>query len=285
MVFSSSVFLFVFLPFVSLAYLAAECLERHGPWQGGIKKLRLKDLVLVAFSMAFYLWSCFDHGVQLVIYILLVYGAARLIEISRGSFAQISTKNKENSVLPKRRFYVALIPFVIAILAVVFCLIYFKYSQFLASTVNSLFHWNLEERGIWAPLGISFITFSTISYLTDIYRGNASSGSLLDCTLFLSFFPKVVSGPIVLWKEFQPQMKNRTMSVDCTISGFNRIIIGLAKKVLLADQFGAALGFGDFYGKDPITALGTILLYTLQIYYDFSGYSDIAIGLCTLFGF
>lgn len=136
-----------------------------------------------------------------------------------------------------------------------------------------------------APLGLSFITFSAISYLADIYRGQARSGSLLDCALYLSFFPKVVSGPIVLWKDFQPQIRSHTSTWETCADGLNRIMIGFVKKTILADTFGACLASIGLTGIDRITAAGTLVLYMLQIYYDFSGYSDIAIGLAKLFGF
>lgn len=142
-----------------------------------------------------------------------------------------------------------------------------------------------EPQSILAPLGLSFITFSAISYLADIYRGNASAGSLIDCALYITFFPKVISGPIVLWKDFQAQIKQRKMSLNLSADGINRIIIGFAKKVLLADTFGACLTNIGTQGIDQLTAFGTLILYMLQIYYDFAGYSDIAIGLAKLFGF
>ncbi|MGC4017980.1 MAG: MBOAT family O-acyltransferase [Muricomes sp.] len=138
------------------------------------------------------------------------------------------------------------------------------------------------------PLGISFITFSAVSYVVDIYRGDSSAGSILDTALYISFFPKVVSGPIVLWKDFQPQIKNRTVNDVQFMDGLNRIMIGYAKKVLLADSFG--LMVADIQqkmeaGMDVPTAWWCALLYMLQIYYDFAGYSDIALGFGKLLGF
>lgn len=143
----------------------------------------------------------------------------------------------------------------------------------------------MEVKSLAAPLGLSFLTFSAVSYLTDIYRGDAAQGSLMDCALYLTFFPKVVSGPIVLWKDFKPQIGERKTTLKAGIDGLNRIMIGFAKKIILADSFGACIAQIGISGIDRITAAGTLVLYMLQIYYDFSGYSDIAIGLSKLFGF
>ena len=140
-------------------------------------------------------------------------------------------------------------------------------------------------KALAAPLGLSFITFSAISYLTDIYRGQASAGSLTDCALYLTFFPKVISGPIVLWKDFQRQMPDRKISLELYTAGINRMMAGFAKKVILADTFGACLAEIGLANIDRVTAVGTLVLYMLQIYYDFSGYSDIALGLSAFFGF
>lgn len=164
-------------------------------------------------------------------------------------------------------------------------LIYFNYTGILAKGWNWLFSDNIEVRTLVAPLGISFITFSSISYLTDIYRGHSTNGSLLDCMFYLTFFPKIVSGPIILWKDFQEQINVRKITIENSVNGLNRIMIGFAKKVILADSFGSCIVSIGTTGIDSITAFGTIVLYMLQIYYDFSGYSDIAIGLSNLLGF
>ncbi|MCQ9212826.1 MBOAT family O-acyltransferase [Streptococcus sp. VEG1o] len=168
---------------------------------------------------------------------------------------------------------------------VTFSLVYFNYSNFLIQVWNSLFGEQLPPKSLLTPLGISFITFSSISYLTDIYRGQARPGSFLDCLLYLSFFPKVISGPTVLWKDFQGQIGQNRISLTLITEGMNRIMIGFAKKVILADTFGACLAQISIHSMDQVTAFGTLVLYMLQIYYDFAGYSDIAIGLAKLFGF
>lgn len=283
--FSTQVFVFFFFPICFGTYWLFDYLEHHSGLSHVLKRVQAKDVVLVLFSLAFYMWACFDDLTKLVLYIFVVYTLGLVIQSYRNRKSYIKICRESQDSEPNKKIYISAIPFVIAVIAVVMCLVYFKYSAFLSEIVNYLFRSELESRKILAPLGISFITFSAISYLTDIYRGHADAGSLIDCALFLSFFPKVVSGPIVLWKEFNPQILNRSITLDRTVAGLNRIMIGFAKKVILADQFGACIAQIDYNYTDSITAFGTVILYTLQIYYDFAGYSDIAIGLATIFGF
>lgn len=178
------------------------------------------------------------------------------------------------------KIYISSIPYVLVLICVTGCLVYYKYTGFLQEILPIS-----SEKQILAPLGISFIVFSTISYIIDVWRGDAEHGSLIDCALYITFFPKVVSGPIVLWKEFQNNIYERRTSLDDAVQGINRIAIGFVKKVILADTFGACIAQIGQVNIDRITAIGTLLLYMLQIYYDFSGYSDIAIGLARVFGF
>ena len=148
---------------------------------------------------------------------------------------------------------------------------------------NSIFSTSIKPKTVVAPLGISFITFSAISYLADIYTDKARVGNILDCTLYLTFFPKVVSGPIVLWRDFDNQIKERHITLDGISNGVSRVMIGFIKKLILADTFGACVDSAR--NVDTSTAWGIALLYMLQIYYDFSGYSDIAIGISNMLGF
>lgn len=166
-------------------------------------------------------------------------------------------------------------------------LYHFKYYPILAPIISNYFYIAPDKySNITVPLGISFITFSAISYFVDIYRDDAKAGSFFDCLLYILFFPKVVSGPIALWKEFLPQIKKRKpTSLDSFVEGVNLIAIGFAKKVIFADTFG--LHADQIKGQciDAPTAWLGWLLYAFQIYYDFAGYSDIAIGLSRMFGF
>ena len=285
-VFTTQIFIFAFFPLCVVAYLLADRVEKIGRFGVWLKKLRAKDVLLIAFSLVFYMWACFDDVFKLIFYILLVYILARWIEAARrrNIFIRLETDAEGESRLYKC-LYLAVFPFVLAVSAVLFCLIWYKYLDFILQTWNALFRGAAAMKVITAPLGLSFITFSAISYLTDIYRKQASAGSLIDCALYLSFFPKVISGPIVLWKDFQKQVPERKSSLELYVAGINRMMSGFAKKVILADTFGACLAEISLSNMDRATAVGTLILYMMQIYYDLSGYSDIALGLSALFGF
>lgn len=285
--FTTSIFLFAFFPLCLLAYILCDRLSLLKKAGAFLNRIRAKDILLILFSLAFYMWACFDDVFRLCLYILLIYLAARWIEASRKKrlYINIYKEGQNDGSQTNKKLFLSLFPFIFAVACLVICLIYYKYSGFLTQLGNTLLGSSNEPQSILAPLGLSFITFSAISYLADIYRGNASAGSLIDCALYITFFPKVISGPIVLWKDFQAQIKQRKMSLNLSADGINRIIIGFAKKVLLADTFGACLTNIGAQGIDQLTAFGTLILYMLQIYYDFAGYSDIAIGLAKLFGF
>lgn len=260
MSFTSIFFLFVYFPAcIALYHLFARSEKRYAL----AARLRLKDLVLIAASLGFYLINTGFHTVlYLCIYGLIVYAMGRLLE-----------KRKE------------LLPAVICIVLLLAVLYYCKYFNFVGGVVNSIVGSNwIAERSIVAPLGVSFVTFSALSYVIDIRRGDARPGNFIDAVLYLTFFPKVASGPIVLWKHFQEQMAYRTLTVDKFAVGIERICLGFAKKLILADSFGAVVA--KMTGSvDVPTAWLCTLLYMLQIYYDFAGYSDIAIGLSKMFGF
>ena len=284
MVFTTQIFLFIFFPLCVLIYFLADKSENLGRVGDFFVKIRLKDLVLIGFSFGFYAWACFNDIFWFILYILTVYLFARIVENAKKKRRYISVCSEETDV-PEKRFYFSVIPLVISVFFVLLCLVYYKYFNFLSGIINTVFDREAGMKAVLAPLGLSFITFSAVSYLIDIYRGKASAGSLLDCALFLSFFPKVVSGPIVLWRDFQKQIGNRSMTLNMSSSGIQLITIGFAKKVLLADTFGSCLSSIGLTGIDSLTAAGTLILYMLQIYYDFSGYSDIAIGTAKIFGF
>nr|WP_167753552.1 MBOAT family protein [Streptococcus cuniculi] len=246
------------------------------------KRFPLDQVFLIGCSMCFYMWSLFDNGYRLFYYIVLVYGLGLWISHIRAKGLYLTLYR---SPAEQKRVYLSFFPLWIGILLATFPLIYFNYSNFLIQSWNSLFGDSLPFKSLLTPLGISFITFSSISYLTDIYRGQATAGSFLDCLFYLSFFPKVISGPIVLWRDFQGQIGQRRSSLTLITDGINRIMIGVVKKVILADTFGACLAQISIHSMDQITAFGTLVLYMLQLYYDFAGYSDIAIGLAKILGF
>ncbi|MGX7087402.1 MBOAT family O-acyltransferase [Gemelliphila palaticanis] len=189
-------------------------------------------------------------------------------------------------IIEKRKSLGKLILFLSFIILI---LSYYKYSLYIYKFVETLDFVNITFSSIVVPLGVSFIAFESVSYLVDIYRKDAPSGNYLNTLLFFLFFPKVVSGPIVLWKDFNVQLYNRKTSLNLSFSGVERIMIGFVKKCIIADTLGGTVlkinenAFST--GIDSYTAILGMLLYFIQIYYDFSGYSDIAIGISRIFGF
>lgn len=164
---------------------------------------------------------------------------------------------------------------------------YYKLFQALAELAADLFSFRLELSRIVVPVGLSFILFHCISYLLDIYHGKAKPNrNPIEFSLYVLFFPKLMQGPLVKYYEFEPQLRDRVVNFDTLISGIERFIVGLGKKVLLADVLGREIGEILHQGMidTPTAWLGSIL-FTIQIYIDFSGYSDMAIGLGRMFGF
>ena len=178
--------------------------------------------------------------------------------------------------------------FVITVILDLGMLAVFKYTDFVISNINSIFSASIKTAGLALPLGISFFTFQGISYVADTYRDKKKgTASFLDLLLFMSFFPQLIQGPIIRFGDFAPQIDDRIVSPEKTVSGIRRFITGLAKKVIIsaaaakaADSVFAMKGLIDF----RIAWIGGIC-YALQLYYDFSGYSDMAVGLGRIFGF
>ena len=264
--FTTTAFLFLFFPLSIACFYGAVAIEKTSPL---LKKWRIADLVLFAFSLVFFGWSVLSDLVYFIGYILVVYLLGHLIAGTE--------KKKAAKILA------------VALILLLGVLYIYKYHYFVTSTINTLTGRDIiPARELLAPLGISFLTFTAISYVIDVYRGVGEKGNLLDVALYLSFFPKIISGPIVLWRDFGKQLSGRTLSTEKFVSGLNRIMIGFAKKLILADSFGvlcADIQNASVSGISAPTAWGCAFLYMLQIYYDFSGYSDIAIGLARLFGF
>lgn len=231
--------------------------------------MRAADLVLLAFSLVFFGWGVLTALPFFFGYILTVYFMGWLI-------ARVEKRNAAKALA-------------IGLVMLLGVLYVSKYHGFVASKTNALAGRTiLPEGNFLSLLGISFLTFAAISYLIDVYRGLGKAGNLLDVALYLSFFPKMVSGPIVLWRDFDQQISGRTMRPAKFVSGLNRIMIGFGKKLILADTFGllcSEIQSATDSGISMLTAWGCAFIYMLQIYYDFSGYSDIAIGLSRLFGF
>ena len=283
--FTTPIFIFIFFPIAIAAYLTVDFLEHRRIFSSFFGRFRIKDLCLIVLSLLFYMWACFDDVIKLVLYITVVWLAGRWIGRNCGLYMRVFQAGKDGSEKDHRKLPIAVFILSGSILIVLFCLIHYKYMPLLTEIWNYLFRGKLVRESILAPIGISFITFSAISYLVDIYREDAPSGSLLDCMLYLSFFPKVISGPIVLWKDFKPMLERRMVTLESFVNGMNRVMIGFVKKLILADQFGACIADVIAGETDIITGWGIAFLYMLQIYYDFSGYSDIALGIARLLGF
>ncbi len=277
MVFTTQLFTFAFLPILILTYYPLYFLQGKLRF---LQKVRATDLLIIALSLVFYMWSCFDNVFPFLAYILIVYFMGLTIQYSQKRKTGILISQSEEG--KTKVFPIALLLTLSFCAVVVFILVHFKYLGIVAQLWNFLFIDKITPKTIIAPLGISFITFSAISYIVDIYKGKAQAGSFIDCVLYMSFFAKVVSGPIVLWRDFKNQKPS--VSLSRVSEGVIRVMIGFAKKAILADSFGLAVS-NAAYALDVPSAWGMAILYMLQIYYDFSGYSDIALGLSKMLGF
>ena len=255
MPFTSAGFLFFFLPITIVLYYLFNLIGKN----------QLNNLLLILFSLSFYMVSGLRTTVYLILFIIIIYFSGKILGYT-------------NTKRTKKSF------FILSLLFVVLTLSYYKYITF----ILELFQGDKGTFSLVVPLGLSFIMFEAISYMVDIYKGDTESGGLIDVFLFFTFFPKIASGPIVLWKDFSSQIYNRKMSVDSFFSGMNRVMIGFAKKSIIADSLGTivqSINENTQLGIDSPTAFLGALCYFLQIYYDFSGYSDIAIGISRIFGF
>ena len=254
MVFSSITFIYYFLPLLFLCYYLVP------------KKVR--NLILLIFSLAFYF-----YGEPVYIYILILSILVNYI------FAIFIDKALKKSF--KKLFLILAIIFNLSFL------IYFKYTNFLISNINNLFDLSLSLLNITMPIGISFFTFQTLSYVIDVYRGDVkASHNLIDFATYVSLFPQLVAGPIVRYLDINQQLTSRETSFVMFSKGVKRFLIGLAKKVLIANGIGV-LATTLLELKTPSVA-GYFLYgvsYALQVYFDFSGYSDMAIGLGHMLGF
>lgn len=240
MAFTTQLFLFAFFPLSFAVCLLSQLLQTRTPLARLLERLRLADLALIGGGCLFYLWTCFDDVLRLLVYILVVWLLGLGIHRCRKSGVGLMLERREPERVARS------IPLASVVLAagavfLVWVLIHFKYTGMLAQVWNFFFKDDRAGNGALAPLGISFITFSAISYLADIRKGKAEPGSLIDCILYLTFFPKVVSGPIVLWRDFQGQIPGRRITLEGISDGVLRIMMGFAKKLILADTFGACV--------------------------------------------
>lgn len=257
MSFGSLIFLCAFFPLALLGYFAI-------PSKG-------KNAFFVFASLFFYSWGNSGYLLLLVASIVVTYATGCLLQ-------------RCDEQAKKRH-----IAMVAGVVISVSMLVYFKYYAFLLDNINAWFGLELPNPDIGLPLGISFFTFKSLSYILDVYFRRAKANkSLLQVALYVSLFPHLIAGPIVQYGAMSDQLAERKVDVELFCSGIQRFILGLSKKVLLADILGITADkiFGSvIYGIDTPTAWLGLVCYTLQIYLDFSGYSDMAIGLGRMFGF
>ncbi len=257
MLFSSITFLFLFLPIVMAVYYIV-------PGRG-------KNIVLLIASLFFYAWGEPVYVVLMILSILFNYFCGRDIQA-----------NGEDAGKAK-------LSLAFAVTVNILILGFFKYYGFLLDTVNSLLPSDIPYRELPLPVGISFYTFQAISYLVDIYRKKAEpQKNILYFALYISMFPQLIAGPIVRYVDIEAQLRNRKISIRRLGQGAVFFIIGLAKKVIIANTAGSV--FDQISGVPAsslsmLTAWVGVFSYAFQIYFDFSGYSDMAVGLGKMFGF
>ncbi len=257
MLFSSAVFLFIFLPAVLLGYYL-------------LRGQRVRNLLLLAASLFFYAWG------EPVYVFLMIFSICANYVLGRGIGGHQNSARKGLLILAAALN-----------LGILFV---FKYLDFTIENLNALLGLHVPPAGLKLPIGISFFTFQALSYCIDVYRGTAEvQKNILDLGLYISFFPQLIAGPIVRYNTVAEQISNRTVDVEGFQQGVRRFVIGLSKKILLANNLSIAAerafalaGAGEL--SAAMAWLGSVS-YTLQIYFDFSGYSDMAIGLGRMFGF
>ena len=254
MVFSSQTFLFFFLPLAGLCVL--------------IRSKPVQNAMLLIASLIFYAWGEPKMVVLMVLVTLVAYGSG---------FAIVHFEARPRA---KKAALIA------AIVVILGNLVVFKYLNFLCRTFSFL---GLTDPGIALPIGISFYTFQILSYVIDLYRGKiALQRNFFYLLMYVSFFPQLIAGPIVRYETVEQEIRERQVTMDDLAQGFRRFVVGLAKKLLLANQVAQVATI--VYSGNPAN-YGSLMYwlaaiaYTLQIYFDFSGYSDMAIGIGMLFGF
>lgn len=253
MVFSSMIFLWLYLPFVLVLYYFAQ--------------EKLRNIFLLIVSLFFYAWGEPKYILLMLCSIVINWLCGLLIE----EYGR------------RKIFLIAAVALNLGILG------YFKYFNFLVQMVGDI---SKKEFGVFEvplPIGISFFTFQALSYVVDLYRNQyKAQRNIIKLALYISFFPQLIAGPIVKYKDINEQLDKRTVTYIKVAEGIRRFIYGLGKKVIIANT--VAYCVDEIYALDYSKLTGLLawagaILYTLQIYYDFSGYSDMAIGLGKMFGF
>ena len=256
MLFASMTFLWIFLPILLIIYF--------------LVKDKYRNIILLIFSLIFYSWGEPKYIFLMLFSIFMNYIFGIIID---------KTKNKKKKIA-----------LIVAILSNLLLLAYFKYFNFILDNINKVFKsTNFGAKEIALPIGISFYTFQIMSYIIDLYRGDIKvQKNPLKLALYISFFPQLIAGPIVKYHDIEEQINKRTVTIEKFSYGIKRFTIGLSKKVIISNTL--ALMADTAFNSDinllsmPLAWLG-IICYMFQIYYDFSGYSDMAIGLGKMFGF
>ena len=254
MIFSSLNFLFIFLPIVLLLYYVL-------PW-------RFKNLLLLVASIIFYAWGEPIYIILMLLSITFNYVAGMRLEL-------LTTERERKLQL---------------LAAVVFNLLmlgFFKYAPLFVNTVMRMVHVSFRWKGLALPIGISFYTFQAMSYVIDVYRQKVrAQKKIIDFAVYITMFPQLIAGPIVKYADIEKQLKHRKLSVIKSGQGLERLIYGLSKKVLLANNIGL-LHDNIVHMQHPsvLSAWLGIAAYAFQLYFDFSGYSDMAIGMGKMLGF
>ncbi len=255
MVFSSTVFLFIFLPAAYLIYLALPNTPAKNAW-------------LILVSLVFYAYGEPITVLLMVFSVLANYAFARVIASPKSA---------------KKPWLACAVVFNLAILGV------FKYAGFFVRTINSILPLDLAVPNIRLPIGISFFTFQILSYVIDVYKDpKAVQKNFFNVLLYISLFPQLIAGPIVKYGDVSLQIGQRSVTPEAAAAGVRLFIVGLSKKVLIANTVGAVSDAMFGLANDDMSILTCWLggiAYTLQIYFDFSGYSDMAIGLGSMLGF
>lgn len=264
MVFSSEIFLFVFLPCVLAVYY------------GLLRKTRrLKNIFLLAVSLFFYAWGEPLYVFLMIATIMLNWMFGIIVDRLRGS-------RRASKIL-----------LTLMVLTNVGILGWFKYSVFVILQINRFFHTEIPVPKVSLPIGISFFTFQAMSYVIDVYRGHGGvQKNPMQVGLYVSFFPQLIAGPIVRYETIAEQMENRKENFADFSAGVMRFLTGLGKKVIIANNmavvadyvFDLLINAEGFHASAAMAWIG-LISYTFQIFFDFSGYSDMAIGLGKMFGF
>lgn len=259
MAFSELRFVFLFLPLALLLHKLAP--------------MKVKNIILTLLSLLFFAWGSTRYMVLMILLIVFNYFSGLLIEARKEEQDQRAAKNT----------------LIAAVVLDLLLLGFFKYWGFVLENVNAILRTNFSTQVTSTPMGVSFFTFSLLSYLFDVYRDKAPMDkNFLNFTLFVTFFPKLVSGPIISYAAMAKQIRERKLSSVRFGHGCRMFIVGLAKKVLLSNTLGTTFYAVSAMAPESVSVVtGWIgaISYSLMLYFDFSGYSDMAIGLAHMFGF